>query len=60
MKKSRTIKFAALLAALGAVQASLELFNAILTPQVYGLITMGIGVAVAVLRVVTTTGLNDK
>ena len=58
--KSKTILFAVLLASLGAIQASLELFNAVLSPVTYGLITMGIGVIVAVLRVLTNTDLKNK
>ena len=58
--KSKTIIFAAILAALGVVQASMEVFSAFLTPQAMGVLTMVIGVVVAVLRVLTTTSLGDK
>ena len=58
--KSKTIIFASILAALGVVQASMEVFSAFLTPQVVGVLGMVIGVAVAVLRVLTTTSLGDK
>lgn len=58
--KSKTMIFAALLAALGVVQASMEVFSPFLTPQTMGLITLIIGVLVAVLRVLTTGSLGDK
>jgi len=60
MLKSKTLIFALALAILGALQASLELFNAILSPEIYGLLTMIVGVAVAILRVITTQPLADK
>ena len=60
MIKSKTMWFAAILAGLGAVQASMDVFSTVLTPQIYGFFTMGVGVAVAVLRVITTTSLGEK
>lgn len=60
MTKSKTMWFAAILAALGAIQASLGLFSELLSPRVYGLITMVVGVAVGVLRAITTKPLSDK
>lgn len=58
--KSKTILFALLLAVLGVVQASLGVFTAYLTPQAAGVLTIVIGIAVAVLRVLTTMPLSDK
>lgn len=58
--KSKTMIFAALLAALGVVQASMDVFTAFLTPQSVGLLTMIVGVIVAILRVLTTSSLGDK
>ena len=58
--KSKTIVFSIILASLGAIQASLELFNAVLSPQAYGFITMVVGVIVAALRVITTMPLDKK
>jgi hypothetical protein len=58
--KSKTMIFAALLAALGVVQTSMDVFTAFLTPQAVGLLTMIVGVIVAILRVVTTTSIGDK
>lgn len=58
--KSRTMIFAILLAVLGTVQASAEVFSAWLTPQAYGIFTLVVGVAVAVLRVLTTEPLLPK
>jgi xanthine/uracil permease len=45
---------------LGAAQASLGLFTSVLTPKVYGIVVMVIGVLYAGLRAVTTQPLKDK
>jgi len=58
--KSKTIIFSIILASLGAIQASLELFNAVLSPAAYGLITMVVGAIVAALRIITTVPLDRK
>ena len=58
--KSKTILFALLLAIFGAVQASMGVFSAYMTPEVFGLFSMGVGVIVAVLRVITTVPLDEK
>ena len=58
--KSRTMIFAILLAVLGAIQTSLDFFTAYLNPQAMGVLTMLVGIAVAALRVITTTPLKDK
>lgn len=58
--KSKTMLFALLLAVLGVVQTSMEVFSPYLTPQAYGIATMVIGIVVAVLRVLTTTSLGEK
>lgn len=52
--------FAIALSVLGALQASMNVFEAVLSPQVYGLFTVAVGVAVAVLRVITTTPIDSK
>lgn len=58
--RSKTMLFAILLSVLGVVQASMDVFTPYLTPQASGIITMIIGVVVAILRVVTTQPLSDK
>lgn len=58
--KSKTILFSLLLAVLGAVEASLNLFADVLTPTTYGIVTMVVGVIVAGLRIITTQPLSDK
>ena len=58
--KSKTIIFALLLAIFGAVEASMGVFSTYMTPQVFGFFSMGVGVIVAVLRVVTTLPLDEK
>lgn len=58
--KSKTMLFALLLAVLGVIQTSLGVFTSYLTPQAAGIITVIVGIAVAVLRVLTTQSLGDK
>jgi xanthine/uracil permease len=58
--KSKTILTSAVLSMLGAAQASLGLFTSVLTPKVYGIVVMVIGVLYAGLRAVTTQPLKDK
>lgn len=58
--KSKTMLFALLLAVLGVIQTSLGVFTAYLTPQAAGIITVIIGIAVAILRVLTTQSLGEK
>ena len=52
VRKSKTISFAAVLGMFGAVQATLPGLQ--IDPEVYGYINMGVAVAIAYLRFVTT------
>lgn len=58
--RSKTMLFALALAILGVLQASMDIFTPYLTPQASGLLTVVIGLAVAVLRVLTTLPLDKK
>lgn len=58
--KSKTMNFAAILAAFGAVQVQLPAVQEFISPTTYGWITLGVAVVVAVLRVVTTKPLSEK
>ena len=58
--KSKTMLLAILLAVLGVVQASMDVFTPYISPQGMGLLTMIVGVLVAILRVVTTMPLDKK
>ncbi len=58
--KSKTMLLAILLAVLGVVQASMEVFTPYLSPQAVGIVTLLVGVTVAILRVVTTVPLSEK
>jgi len=58
--KSKTLGFAAVLAAFGAAQATLPAVQNFISPDLYGWLTVGIAVTVAVLRVVTTKPLSEK
>lgn len=58
--KSKTMLFALALAILGVLQTSMDAFTSYLTPQASGLITVAVGLAVAILRVLTTMPLTEK
>lgn len=58
--KSKTMLFAMLLGIFGALQASIDVFTPYLSAQAMGLVTMLIGMIVAILRVLTTMPLSDK
>lgn len=58
--RSKTMWLAIVLGVLGVIQASMDVFTPYLSAQAMGIVTLIIGVAVAVLRVVTTQPLSDK
>lgn len=58
--KSRTVYLGLAVSIIGVIQASADVFTAYLSPVHQGLLTMGLGVAVVVLRFLTTTPLNEK
>lgn len=58
--KSKTMLFALALAILGVLQASMDVFTPYLTPQASGLLTVVLGLLVAILRVLTTAPLSEK
>ena len=58
--RSWTIWFAMALAVLGAVQMQMEHFEVFLSPKAFGAFNILTGVLIAVLRIVTTTSLEEK
>jgi hypothetical protein len=58
--KSKTMWFALALALFGVVETQIHLFAQYMTPEAFGLFNILVGVAVAVLRVITTVPLNQK
>ena len=58
--QSRTIWFSIALVTLGAVQSTLPGVQHTIPVEAYGWITMGIGVATAILRVVTTQPIKPE
>jgi hypothetical protein len=60
IKGYRTVIFAVILAILGAAQVLLPNLQGVITPELYGYITFGIGVMIAGLRAVTTTPLGKR
>lgn len=58
--RSWTMWFAVLLAAFGALQIEMDHLNGLIPPAAFGWVNVVTGVAVAVLRVITTVPLADK
>lgn len=58
--RSKMMWFSLALVVLGVVQANVGLFQQLLTPEAHGWFTAAVGLAVAVLRWVTTLPLEDK
>jgi hypothetical protein len=58
--KSKTLIFAAILGVLGALEMQQGLVRQLVGEQNFGGVMLGISVATAILRVVTTTSLTDK
>ncbi len=59
-KRSKTVWLGLAVSVLGVLQINLEVFNTFLTPAQQGLATLGVGVAIVVLRWVTETALDEK
>jgi len=58
--KSKTIWFALALAVFGVVEMQIKLFAGYMSPELFGLFNILVGVIVAVLRVLTTVPLHEK
>jgi pyruvoyl-dependent arginine decarboxylase (PvlArgDC) len=58
--KSKTMWFSLALVIFGVIEVNVSLLQSIIPPQYYGLVVMGIGVTTAVLRWLTTAGLDKK
>ena len=60
LHKSKTMNFAMILAIFGALQANLPALQGVISPAAYGWITLGVALAVAALRAVTSKPLSAK
>lgn len=58
--KSKTIWFALALAVFGVIEMQIKLFAEYMSPEMFGLFNIFVGIVVAVLRVVTTMPLSEK
>ena len=58
--KSKTMWFALGLAVLGVVEMNLGIFEPYMTRTWFGAFSIAVGIAVAVLRVITTMPLDEK
>lgn len=59
-RKSKTMWFALALVILGALMDNLSYLQSIIDPQYYGLIMIGIGIIVAILRFITTDAIGRE
>lgn len=60
MMHSRTMWFSLALVILGAVYDNFSYISNLIDPRLYGILLIGIGIIVAVLRFVTTQPLDDR
>lgn len=58
--KSKTMMLALALAVLGVIEIQAQLFAPYMTPEVFGVFNIVLGIIVAVLRVLTTVPLSEK
>lgn len=58
--RSKTMWLAIILAVLGVIQASMDVFTPYVSAQSMGGLTLIVGILVAVLRAITTNSLEDK
>lgn len=58
--KSKTMIFSILLAVLGVVELNMSIFSTFMSEEIYGVFVIVVGMITAILRVVTTTSLEDK
>lgn len=58
--RSKTMWFSLVLVILGALYDNFSYIQNLLDPRLYGILLICIGVAVGVLRFVTTTSLDDR
>lgn len=56
--KSKTIWFALLLVVFGALMDNLQYLQSVIDQRYYGVIMIAVGIIVAILRFVTTEGVN--
>ena len=58
--KSRTIRFALVLEILGVIQVNADFLSTVMTPAQFGYVMLGVGIAIKLLRFVTTTPMTEK
>lgn len=58
--KSKMMYLALLLEILGVIQLNADFLSTLLTPAQFGWVMLGIGIAVRVLRMMTTTSIGEK
>lgn len=58
--RSKTMLFALALEILGVIQLNADFLSTVMTPKQFGWVMLAIGIAVKILRMVTTQPLSDK
>lgn len=58
--KSKTMLFSIALAVLGVIELNMSLLSTYMSQEVYGIFVIVIGAITAVLRLLTTTSIEDK
>ncbi len=58
--KSKTMIFSILLAMLGVVELNMSVFSTYMTQEMYGIFVIVVGMITAVLRILTTSSIDDK
>ena len=58
--KSKTIRVALIVELLGVLQLNADFLSTMMSPAQFGWVMLGIGLAMKMLRVVTTTSLGEK
>lgn len=58
--KSKTMLFSIALAVLGVIELNMSLLSTYMSQEVYGIFVIVVGAITAVLRLLTTTSIEDK
>lgn len=58
--RSKTMRFSLLLMIFGCVQVAVPSFQSYISPAMYGMLVMIIGIVVGILRMITTMPITDK
>ena len=60
LKKSKTLMFGAALVFFGGLEMYMEFFQEFMSPKIFGLFSISVGMIVKILRFTTKSSLEDK